>query len=171
MSAQDFVKMQIYRMVLDPNTNAPIVILVDPDSGAMLPIWIGIFEAHAIAMKLENIQAPRPMSHDLMKGILDSLGAKLDRVDVVDLVENTYVARLRVSIGDTKFDVDSRPSDAMALAIRVESPIFVAAHVLEAGKIDASTLNLGSEDEEGDEDEWTRILKNYNPPGGREKIN
>jgi hypothetical protein len=171
MSASDFVQMQIYRMVLDPKNNAPIVILLDPESGAMLPIWIGIFEAHAIAMKLENIQAPRPMSHDLMKGILDSLGARLERVEVVDLVENTYVARLRVAIGDAKYEVDSRPSDAMALALRAESPIFVAAHVLEAGKIDASSLNLDKEDEQGDEDEWTRILKNYNPPGGREKIN
>jgi len=171
MSAADFVHMQIYRMVLDPKNNAPIVILVDPESGALLPIWIGIFEAHAIAMKLENIQAPRPMSHDLMKGILDSLGARLDRVDVVDLVENTYVARLRVSVGDTSYEVDSRPSDAMALAIRAESPIYVAAHVLEAGKIDASSLNLEGDSQEEDEDEWTRILKNYNPPGSKEKIN
>jgi len=171
MSTPGLVKMQIFRMVLDPNNNAPIVILMDPDGGALLPIWIGIFEAHAIAMKLENIQSQRPMTHDLMKGILDSLGAKLNRIEIVDLVESTYIARLHVSVGDARYEVDSRPSDAMALAIRTDSPIYVAQHVLDAGKIDASSLDLVGEAEEGDEDEWTRILKNYNPPGGREKIN
>ena len=171
MSAPGFVQMQIFRMVLDPKNQSPIVILSDPASGALLPIWIGIFEAHAIALKLENIQAPRPMSHDLMKGILVALGAKLDRVEVVDLEENTYIARLQVTVGDAHYEVDSRPSDAMALAIRMECPILVAEHVLEAGKIDASSLNLEGEPGDGEDDEWTRILKNYNPPGGREKIN
>jgi bifunctional DNase/RNase len=171
VSIPGFVQMQIFRMVLDPKSQSPIVILMDPESGALLPIWIGIFEAHAIALKLENIQVPRPMSHDLMRGILDALSARLDRVEVVDLEDNTYIARLCVRVGDKLHHVDSRPSDAMALAIRMEAPIYVADHVLEAGKIDASSLNLESEPEDADDDEWTRILKNYNPPGGREKIN
>jgi uncharacterized protein len=171
VSDPEFIEMRIVRMVLDPKSNAPIVILQDPDSGALLPIWIGIFEAHAIAMKLESIEAARPLSHDLMKGMLDALGARLQRVEVVDLVENTYVARLRLAVGDARYDVDSRPSDAMALAIRTGSPIFVAAHVLETSKIDAASLNLEPDADETGEDEWTRILKNYNPPGGPEKIN
>jgi bifunctional DNase/RNase len=171
VSEPGFVEMRIFRMVLDPKSNSPIVILRDPDSGALLPIWIGIFEAHAIAMRLEKIQAPRPMTHDLLKGTLDALGARLERVEVVDLVENTYLARLHVRVGDVRTFVDSRPSDAMALALRVDCPIFVAEHVLEAGKIDASSLQLEGEAGETEEDEWTRILKNYNPPGGREKIN
>jgi hypothetical protein len=163
--------MRVFRMVLDPKSNAPIVILQDPESGALLPIWIGIFEAHAIAMRLEHIRSARPMTHDLLKGVLDALAATLERVEVVDLVESTYIARLRLRVGDTSYNVDSRPSDAIAIAIRADSPIFVADHVLEASKIDPSSINLDSDAGEGEEDEWTRILKNYNPPGGREKIN
>ena len=163
--------MRIFRMVLDPKSNAPIVILQDPDSGALLPIWIGIFEAHAIAMKLERIESPRPMTHDLLKGVLDTLGATLDRIEVVDLVDNTYVARLKLHVGDSGYSVDSRPSDAIAVALRADCPIFVADHVLEASKIDPSGFDLDGDTEEGDEDEWTRLLKNFNPPGGREKIN
>ena len=174
MSTPGFTLMRIFRMVLDPSNNAPIVILQDPEGGALLPIWIGIFEAHAIAMKLEQIQAARPMTHDLLKGVLDSLGAALERVEVVDLVDNTYIARLQLRTGDTTYKVDSRPSDAIAVALRADCPIFVADHVLEASKIDPANFKLDADKEEGaegDEDEWTRMLKNYNPPGGREKIN
>jgi hypothetical protein len=171
VSTPGFTQVQIFRMVLDPKNNSPIVILRDPESGALFPIWIGIFEAHAIAMKLEDIDAARPMTHDLLKGLIDALGAKLDRVEVVDLVESTYIARIHLRVGDATYAVDSRPSDAIAVALRTDSPIFVADHVLEASKIDASTLDLAGDAEAGDEDEWTRILKNYNPPGGPEKIN
>ena len=168
-----FTEMKIFRLVLDPKTSSPIVILKDQSSGALLPIWIGIFEAHAIAMKLEGIEPARPMTHDLLKSAFDSMQAKVDRIEVVDLVDNTYYAKLQVRLGDVTYSIDSRPSDAIALAIRAASPIFVADHVLEQSKIDPASLSLENEsdsEEEGDEDEWTRILKNYNPPGG-EKIN
>ncbi len=171
MSTPGFTQMRIFRMVLDPKNNAPIVILQDPESGALLPIWIGIFEAHAIAMKLEHIQPTRPMTHDLIMGMLQALGAKLERIEVVDLVDSTYIARLQLRVGDSSYSVDSRPSDAIAVALRADSPIFVADHVLEASKIDAASINLDSDKDDDEEDEWTRILKGYNPPGGREKIN
>jgi bifunctional DNase/RNase len=165
--------MKVHRLVLDPNTNSPIVILQSEATGQMLPIWIGIFEAHAIAMKMEGIESPRPMTHDLLGNTIAALQGMVERVEVVDLVDNTYFARVYVKLRDERFAVDSRPSDAIALALRAPSPIFVANHVLEQSKIEP-TPELEEARAEGDaqeeEDEWTRILKNFNP-SGREKIN
>ena len=139
----------------------------------MLPIWIGIFEAHAIAMKMEGIESPRPMTHDLLASTFEVLHGMVERVEVVDLVDNTYFARIYFQVRDQRYSIDSRPSDAIALALRAPSPIFVANHVLEKSKIEPSedVEKVQGEQEGDEEDEWTRILKNYNPPGGREKIN
>lgn len=171
MGIEEFTEMKVHRLVLDPNTNSPIVIL-QADTGILLPIWIGIFEAHAIAMKMEGIDSPRPMTHDLLSNTIQSIHGMVNRIEVVDLVDNTYFARVYIQVNDKSFSVDSRPSDAIALALRATSPIFVANHVLEQSKIDPAEegIELGEGGEDG-EDEWTRILKNYNPPGGKEKIN
>ena len=165
--------MKVHRLVLDPNTNSPIVILQAEESGVMLPIWIGIFEAHAIAMKMEGIDSPRPMTHDLLSNTISVMNGMVERVEVVDLVDNTYFARVYFQVQDQRYSIDSRPSDAIALALRAPSPIFVADHVLERSKIEPTPESERGEgdEEESEEDEWTRILKNYNPPGGREKIN
>lgn len=174
MTPEGFTEMKVHRLVLDPNTNSPIVILQAEESGLMLPIWIGIFEAHAIAMKMEGIESPRPMTHDLLSNAITVINGMVERVEVVDLVDNTYFARVYFLVKDQHFSIDSRPSDAIALALRAPSPIFVANHVLEKSKIEPTPEleEARREGEEGDEeDEWTRILKNFNPPGGREKIN
>ncbi|HEX7928948.1 MAG TPA: bifunctional nuclease family protein [bacterium] len=169
MSDDGFTEMTIYRLVLDPNTNSPIVILQDKATNAMLPIWIGIFEAHAIAMKLEGVESARPMTHDLLKNTFGAINALVERVEVVDLVDNTYFARIQFILGDKRHAIDSRPSDAIALALRAACPIFVANHVLESSKIDPAGFALEAGDDEN-EDEWTRILKNYKP-GSNDKAN
>ncbi len=170
MSQGNFTEMKIFRLVLDPNTNSPIVILQDELSGALLPIWIGIFEAHAIAMKMEGIEPSRPMTHDLLRSALSTLQAQVVRVEVVDLVDNTYFAKVHVRLGDVPYSIDSRPSDAIALALRAACPIFVADHVLEQSKIDPAGLTVEGEDADPDDDEWTRILKSLKP-AGRDKMN
>lgn len=166
----EFTRMKVHRLVLDPNTNSPIVILQDEETGAMLPIWIGIFEAHAIAMKLEGVDSPRPMTHDLLSNAIREISGAVTRVDVVDLQDNTYYARIHVLVGDKNHELDSRPSDAIALALRAEAPVYVANHVLERSQIEPAEAGEGEEGE-SEEDEWTRILKNFNPPGDPEKVN
>lgn len=164
--------MKVHRLVLDPNTNSPIVIL-QADSGLLLPIWIGIFEAHAIAMKMEDIDSPRPLTHDLLSNAILAIHGMVNRVEVVDLVDNTYFARVYFQVKDESFSVDSRPSDAIALALRAPSPIYVANHVLEQSKIDPEAEDEQVELEEGESEveRWARILKNFNPPGSKDKIN
>jgi bifunctional DNase/RNase len=174
MAAEEFTEMRVYRMVLDPNTNSPVVVLQDEATGTLLPIWIGFFEAHSIAMKLEGVDSARPMTHDLLTNLVSMLDALITRVEVVDLVDNTYFARISISLNDKRHILDSRPSDAIALAIRTDSPIFVASHVLEQSKIDPSQLEErteGGDNEEMDEDEWNRILRNFKPGGGGDKLN
>ena len=169
MDDSGLTEMRIYRLVFDPQTNSPIVILQDQVSGALLPIWIGVFEAHSIAMKMEGIEPARPLTHDLLCSTFEVLNGMVERVEVVDLVDNTYFARIYFQVAEKNYSVDSRPSDAIAVAVRTTSPIFVANHVLENSKIDQADLEGG--EDESDEDEWTRILKGYNPGGGKEKLN
>jgi len=177
--------MKVHRLVLDPNSNSPIVILQDEATGVLLPIWIGIFEAHSIAMKMEGIEAPRPLTHDLFSNTIETLNGVVERVEVVDLVDNTYFARIHLLLKDELYLLDSRPSDAIALALRLTSPIFVANHVLEHSKIDPEDFKISGEEEgeegaesasgessgEGDEDEYMRILKNFNPNPDKDKYN
>ena len=173
MTPEGYTEMKVHRLVLNPNTNSPIVILQAADSGVMLPIWIGIFEAHAIATKMEGIDPPRPMTHDLLRNAIGALEGQVERVEVVDLVDNTYFARVHFLVQDRHYALDSRPSDAIALALRATSPIFVANHVLEKSRIDPGLMTEPADDEPpgDDEDEWTRILKGFNPPGSSDKIN
>jgi len=167
----------VHRLVLDPNTNSPIVVLQDEASGALLPIWIGIFEAHSIAMRMEGVEPARPMTHDLLRNFFDVTKAMVERIEVTDLVDNTYFARIYFYLNQQSFALDSRPSDAIALALRTISPIFVANHVLEKSKIEPSAESAATDAEgepksqEQQEAEWEEILKNYNPESGKPKIN
>jgi uncharacterized protein len=120
-----FVEMKVRGLALDPLSNMPIIILKDEEEKRSLPIWVGIFEANAIALELEKISTPRPMTHDLIKNILESLDARVLKVVVTDLKENTFYAVLHVQLGEVEYQVDSRPSDAIALALRVAAPIYV----------------------------------------------
>jgi bifunctional DNase/RNase len=133
------VEMKVRGLALDPVSNMPIIILRDDEDKRSLPIWVGIFEANAIALELEKIATPRPMTHDLLKNVLESLDTQVTRVVVTDLRENTFYAVLHLKLGPNEYTVDSRPSDAIALALRVAAPIFVDEDVFpKAGKMEVS---------------------------------
>ena len=172
MNRPGFTEMKVHRLVLDPNTNSPIVVLQDEASGWLLPIWIGIFEAHSIAMKMEGVEPARPMTHDLLRNFFDVTKGMVERIEVVDLVDNTYFARIYFYLNQQTFALDSRPSDAIALALRTISPIYVANHVLEKSKIEPAAASDGEPKSESQkESEWEEILKNYNPESGKPQIN
>lgn len=129
------IKMAVGGLTLDPVTKTPIVILKDQDNKLNLPIWIGLLEATAMATELEGIKMARPMTHDLLKNILLELGGAVESVEITDLKENTYYALISLNVGGRALTIDSRPSDAIALALRTKSPIYVAKAVLEASSI------------------------------------
>ncbi|PYP99463.1 MAG: hypothetical protein DMF82_24770 [Acidobacteria bacterium] len=125
------IEMSIKGLMIDPITNMPIIILRDQDGQRVLPIWVGVFEANAIALQIENVQTPRPMTHDLLKNIISDLHAHVQRIVVCALKENTFYATIHITVGDQALAVDARPSDAIALALRTQSPIFVEETVIQ----------------------------------------
>jgi bifunctional DNase/RNase len=128
------VEMAIKGLMIDPVTNMPIVLLRDADNQKVLPIWVGPVEANAIALQIENVATPRPMTHDLVRNLLEDLGATLERVIIADLKESTFFAYLELKRNGEVLLVDSRPSDAIALAIRTRAPVFVDSDVLDRAK-------------------------------------
>jgi len=119
------IEMRIKGLVVDPISKMPIVVLEDPRSEQILPIWIGVFEANAIALTIENIPSPRPMTHDLLKNVLERLGIAIEKIVVNDVRNNTFYALIHCRHNEEPLVIDSRPSDAIALALRMSSPIFV----------------------------------------------
>jgi uncharacterized protein len=138
------VRMTIKGLMLDPVSNSPIVVLKDGEDKIYLPIWVGIFEANAIALQLENIETPRPMTHDLLRNFIFELHGDVRKVVINDLRDSTFFARIHVEAGDRAFEVDARPSDAIALALRTQAPIFVEQAVLDQ----AQTIAGDEESEE-----------------------
>ena len=128
------VEMKVEGLTLDPLTNMPIIILKDLAGDKALPIWVGYFEANAIALEIEKINTPRPMTHDLLNNIISSLQAKVKHILVTDLKDNTFFAEISVIRNGSDMTIDSRPSDAIALALRSKSQIFVEEKVIEAAK-------------------------------------
>lgn len=140
------VEMTIKGLMMDPLTNLPIVLLRDPSSDRVLPIWVGPVEANAIALQVENVSPPRPMTHDLLRNLLAELGATLKRVVIHDLHENTFYAYLELQRSGESIFVDARPSDALALSIRTRAPVFVDTRVLDQAKsVDVSSENVDRE--------------------------
>ncbi|MBI2565476.1 MAG: bifunctional nuclease family protein [Candidatus Schekmanbacteria bacterium] len=127
-------EMRVRGLTLDPLTNMPIIMLKDKDGTRALPIWVGIFEANAIALELEQIDTPRPMTHDLMKNIIHELKGTVNRIVVNELRNNTYYAYIDITSNGNRLTIDSRPSDAIALALRFGAPIFVAEEVVEQSR-------------------------------------
>ncbi|HEU0108782.1 MAG TPA: bifunctional nuclease family protein [Vicinamibacteria bacterium] len=125
------IEMNIKGLMIDPITNMPIIILRDQEGQRILPIWVGVFEANAIALQIENVQTPRPMTHDLLKNIIDDLSAQVERIVVTELKENTFYALIHLRTDGHSIEVDARPSDAIALALRTRSPIFVEEAVIQ----------------------------------------
>ena len=151
------IQMTVRGIALDPITNMPIIILKDVDERKALPIWVGIFEANAIALELEKVTTPRPMTHDLLKSVLDGLGVTVRQVIVNDLKDNTFFAVIELNSNGAVINIDSRPSDAIALALRVNAPIFVAENVVAQAKSE----EISEEKEETDK--WKEWLENLKP--------
>jgi uncharacterized protein len=150
------VEMKIRGLIMDPVTQMPIVILKDVNGGTALPIWVGIYEANAIALEIEKVSTPRPMTHDLIKSLLFGLEAQVHKVVVNELKDDTFFALIWLERGGEMISVDSRPSDALALALRLDCPIFVDDSVLKSSKL-ASSVS-----EKVNNEELRRWLENLN---------
>lgn len=135
------LRMEIKGLMLDPSSNVPIVVLKHEASQVFLPIWIGVFEANAIALRIEGVDTPRPMTHDLLRTTLEQLGAKVEKIVISDLKDNTFYALIHLQRNGESVHVDARPSDAIALALRTEAPIFVSKPVLDK----AQAVDLASQ--------------------------
>jgi bifunctional DNase/RNase len=140
------VEMKIKGLMIDPVSNMPIIVLKNATGESVLPIWVGIFEANAIAMQLETVISPRPMTHDLLKSVIDGLSASVQRIVITDLKDNTFFAEIELVRDGESLSIDARPSDAMALALRTDSPIFVEQDVLD--KSSSAGEDSGSEEAE-----------------------
>jgi hypothetical protein len=152
--------MVVKGLTLDPLTNMPIVILRDIEGEKALPIWIGIFEANAISLEIEKVATPRPMTHDLIRNILEGMETKVNRIVINDLKDNTFYAVIHLDHNQSEVTIDSRPSDAIALALRVGAPIFVAKKVIEEAKsIDLTEDKMKEEDTE----KWKEWLEQIKP--------
>ena len=170
----DAIQMSVGGLTLDPVTKTPIVILKDTDNKLNLPIWIGLLEATTMATEIEGIKMARPMTHDLIKNILGEVGCAVDSVEITDLKENTYFALVYLNISGRQVVIDSRPSDAIALALRTKSPIFVAKAVLEASSI----LQQNEEGKEPpvenvsnvSQEKWAEILEKMTPDDFKYKM-
>jgi len=150
------VEMKIRGLMMDPITNMPIVILKEATGSGILPIWVGVYEANAIALEIEKVVTPRPMTHDLLKNVLVGLDACVHKVVVTGIKEDTFYALIWVERNGTLVSIDSRPSDALALALRIDCPIFVDDEVLKSSKSQASVQDkINSE-------EMKRWLENLN---------
>ena len=159
------VEMKIRGLMMDPVTNMPIVILKDVQGAAVLPIWVGIYEANAIALEIEKVSTPRPMTHDLIKNVLLGLETHVHRVVVNDLRDDTFYAVIWLERNGEVISIDSRPSDALALALRVDCPIFVEDNVLKSSKV------TGTASDKVSNEELRKWLENLNDEDmGRYKV-
>jgi len=129
------IEMKIRGLMVDPSTNMPIVLLKDPKSEALLPIWVGLYEANAIWLEVQKSQTPRPLTHDLLRSTIDSLNAQVKRIVVTELKDDTFYAVIWMEQNGEVVSLDARPSDALALALRADCPIFVDEDVLRAAKV------------------------------------
>jgi bifunctional DNase/RNase len=164
---EDTIQMTVGGLTLDPVTKTPIVILKDTENKLNLPIWIGLLEATAMATEIEGIKMARPMTHDLLKTVLGEIGCSVESIEITDLKENTYFAAVNLNCSGRQMVIDSRPSDAIALALRTKSPIYVAKAVLEA----SSVLQQNEEGKEPavenvsnvSKEKWGEILEKMGP--------
>ncbi|MGD0292568.1 MAG: bifunctional nuclease family protein [Terracidiphilus sp.] len=132
------IEVRLRGLMMDPSTSMPIVVLKDVASDTVMPIWVGIFEANAIALEIEKVVAPRPMTHDLTRNLIRNLNARLERVVISELKDDTFYATLWLRQGDEPLVLDARPSDALALALRADCPIYVTDEVMQRAKLNTS---------------------------------
>jgi uncharacterized protein len=141
------LEVKIRGLMMDPMTNMPVVVLKETQGSGVLPIWVGVYEANAIALEIEKVQTPRPMTHDLLKNVLNGLNVHVQRVVVCDLKEDTFYALIWMEREGQIISMDSRPSDALALALRLDCPIYVDDQVLKSSKITGATAEKSSGEE------------------------
>jgi bifunctional DNase/RNase len=141
------VEMKIRGLMMDPVTQMPIVVLKDVQGQAVLPIWVGAYEANAIALEIEKVQTPRPMTHDLLKNVFLGLDVHVQKIVVNDLRDDTFYALIWVEYAGESMSIDSRPSDALALALRMDCPIFVEDQVLKSSKVSTALAERNSNDQ------------------------
>lgn len=171
MGLENSIQMSVGGLTLDPVTKAPIVILQDRDNKLNLPIWIGLLEATAMATELEGIKMSRPMTHDLLRNLLNELGVTVECVQITDLKENTYFAVIHLRINGDLRMIDSRPSDAISLALRTKSPIYVDKRVIESSSIvQQNDENLDTDFSSVSRDKWTEILEKMTPDDFKYKM-
>jgi bifunctional DNase/RNase len=151
------IEMAIKGLMVDPITNMPIIILRDRDGQRVLPIWVGIFEANAIALQMENVSTPRPMTHDLLRNVIEDLKGQVTKVLISDLKDNTFYALIYVDLSGDLVAIDARPSDAIALALRTQAPIFVEETVID----NAKGIDFGTE--KADSDRLQKWLESLDP--------
>ena len=153
------IEVKIRALMMDPNSGTPIIILKDVQSDTMLPIWVGAYEANAIALEIEKIAPPRPMTHDLLRNLIVELGVRVERVVVTSLRDNTFFAVIEMhnSEGD-KMVLDSRPSDAIALALRADCPIYVDMEVIKASRNTLPTEDTEEAEVTTGEEEWPDVI-------------
>ena len=151
------IEMSIKGLMVDPISNMPIVILRDKEGTRTLPIWVGMFEANAIALQIENIATPRPMTHDLLRNVIHDLKASVEKIVVCDLQDGTFYALIYLRVNGESLAIDSRPSDAIALALRTRAPIFVEEAVIDSAKtVDVAT-------DKADADRLQKYLESLDP--------
>lgn len=157
-----FIEVKVGALIMDPNSNTPIVVLKGIASEAILPIWVGAYEANAIALEIEKIVPQRPMTHDLLRNVITEMNCQIEKIVVSDLIDNTFYAVIEIkdSVGKL-ISLDARPSDAIALALRADCPIFVAQKVLD---ISNATTSIQSQFDDSSEDiqkpleEWPDLI-------------
>lgn len=132
------IEVRIRGLMMDPATNMPIVVLKDVGSDTVMPIWVGIFEANAIAIEIEKLSAPRPMTHDLIRNLIHHMNAELERVVITELKDDTFFAHLWLRQQNEPIVIDARPSDAIALALRADCPIYVSEEVMQTAKLNTA---------------------------------
>ncbi len=153
------IEVKIRALMMDPNSGTPIIILKDVQSDTMLPIWVGAYEANAIALEIEKIAPPRPMTHDLLRNLIVELGVQVDRVVVTSLRDNTFFAVIEMHNSEgNRMVLDSRPSDAIALALRADCPIYVDMEVIKASRNTIPTEESEEPDVVTGEEEWPDVI-------------
>lgn len=160
MTDKHMIEVVVQGLTIDPNSNNPVLILKEKDGDMVMPIWIGLFEANSIAMHLGDVEPPRPMTHDLLNRIIENSGMNVKQVAVTDLKDNTFYATILLAMDQKEVAIDSRPSDAIALAVRSQAPIFIESSIFEQSAIDISSLEIS---DDPDKDKWADLLENLDP--------
>lgn len=155
------IEVKVGALIMDPNSNTPIVVLKGINDDAILPIWVGAYEANAIALEIEKIVPQRPMTHDLLRNIITEMGCQVNKISVTDLIDNTFYAIIEITDKDGKaISLDARPSDAIALALRTDCPIFVAQKVIDLSNASSTSQNRIDDAEETQKpiEEWPDLI-------------